>query len=50
MFLEKALSTKDLLTAIQGSWNHFDKKDCFELMKSMLEKIKAVVKTLGGVC
>ena len=44
----KAPSTKeDLLTAIQESWNHFDKEYCFKLMKSMSKRIKAVMKIQG---
>ena len=40
---------KDLLTAIQKSWNHFDKDYCFELVKFMPERITAVIKAWGGV-
>ena len=43
--MARILSTKDLLTAIQENWNHFDKEYCFEFVKSMPERIKTVIKT-----
>ena len=42
------LTKKDLLTAIQESRNHFDKEYCFRLVKSISERIKAVIKVWGG--
>ena len=49
MVYEKALSTKaDLLVAIQESFNHFDKKCCFKLVKSMPGRIKVVIKKEGA--
>ena len=46
---EKPLSTKeDLLTTILESWNHFDKRHCFELVKSKSERIKNAIKARGG--
>ena len=49
MVHEKVASPKeDLWIAIQESWNHFDKEDCFELVKSMFERIKAVIKAWKG--
>ena len=39
---------KDLLTAIQQNLDHFDKEYCFNLVKSMPEKIMVVVKDWGG--
>ena len=35
-------------SAIWEIWNHFDKEYCFELMKLMPERIKVVIKALGG--
>ena len=39
-------SVTDLLTSNWKSWNHFDKECCFRIMKSMPERIKAVIKAL----
>lgn len=47
MVHEKVPSTKDILTTVQESWNSFDKRYCFELMKSMPERIKVVIKAEG---
>ena len=45
----KALSTKeDLFSAIQETWNDFDKEYCFKLAESMSARINAVIKTWGG--
>ena len=42
---KKAPSTKkDLLTVIWESWNNFDLEYWFKLVKSMLERIKALIK------
>ena len=38
-----------LLTAIRESWNHFDKGYYFKLVKSLAERIKAVIKAQRGV-
>ena len=39
---------EDLLTAIRKSRNHIEKEYYFELGKSMMERISAVVKARGG--
>ena len=39
---------EDLLTAIQESWDHFDKEFCFKLVESMIDKIKTDIKIQGG--
>ena len=44
---EVSLRIKDLLIAIQESWNHFDKEYGFKLVNSIPERIKAVIKTRG---
>ena len=45
----KASSTKkDPLVVIPVSWKHFDKDYCFNLVKSILKRIMAVVKARKG--
>ena len=44
MVPKKAPFTKDLLTDIQKSWNHFNKEYWFKLVKSLPERIKVVSK------
>ena len=39
---------QNLLTAIQESWNHFDKEYYSKLVKSMPKKIKVGIKARGG--
>ena len=45
---ENGLHQKNLLNAIWKSWNYFDQEYCFKLLKSMSERIKAVIKARGG--
>ncbi len=46
---DKAPSCKaDLSTAIQQSWNQLDEAYCFSLVKSMPQRIQAVIKARGG--
>ena len=44
MFHEKIPSTKDVLIAIPESWNLFDRVNCFESVKSLFKRIKAIMK------
>ena len=49
MVLEKAQSTKeDKLAVIQERKDHFNKEYSFELVKSMPERIRAVIKAQSG--
>ena len=48
MIQEKVSLTKGLLTDNQKNWDHFDKKYCFKIVKSITERIKAVIKTQKG--
>ena len=48
MYHEKAPPIRDLLSPIQEIWNHFDKEFCFKLVKSIPERIKAIIKTRRG--
>ena len=47
MMHEKVPSNKDLLTAIRQNWNLFDKEHCFKLVKSMPERVQAVIDAQG---
>ena len=44
MLYKEIPSSKDLLTPIRRNWCHFDKVYCFKSIKSMTERIKAVIK------
>ena len=44
MYHKTQPTKKDLLTALQDSWNHLDKEYCFKLVNSMPERIQAVIK------
>ena len=44
---EKDPSSKDLLTAILDSWNHFGKEYGFRLLKSMPKRIKTGIKVIN---